>query len=162
MHKSLCLASIHPTSEIDIESFTSNHSAGTEKWNMHFSAAAAVRVPAKCLQISAGMQISAWHRQTLSRPMRGLSDVLTSYLCSWRTRIDCVRPKGGLSALHMLSRHYSGDKIPANESKCLSWWGDWPSETDRLYLCEIGNERRDSIGQLEEKLRVLQVKPHGR
>lgn len=36
--------------------------------------------------------------------------------------------------------------------------GDWPSETDRLYLCEIGNERRDSIGQLEEKLRVLQVK----
>lgn len=36
--------------------------------------------------------------------------------------------------------------------------GDLPSETDRLCLREIGNERRDSIGQLEEKLRVLQVK----
>lgn len=33
VHKSLCLASIHPTYEIDIESFTRNHSAGTEKWN---------------------------------------------------------------------------------------------------------------------------------
>lgn len=33
------------------------------------------------------------------------------------------RRGGGLSALHMLLRHYSGDKIPANESKCLSWWG---------------------------------------
>lgn len=37
-------------------------------------------------------------------------------------------------------------------------WGDLASETDRLCLREIGNERRDSIGQLEEKLRVLQVK----
>lgn len=36
--------------------------------------------------------------------------------------------------------------------------GDLPSETNRFCLCEIGNERRDSIGQLEEKLRVLQVK----
>lgn len=36
--------------------------------------------------------------------------------------------------------------------------GDLPSDTERFCLRETGNERRDNIGQLEEKLRGLQVR----
>lgn len=63
----------------------------------------------------------------------------------------------GWSALRMSLPHYLFGKIPSNESELLLRWADQSSDTDRLWLREIGNERRDSIGQLEQKLRVLQV-----
>lgn len=50
-------------------------------------------------------------------------------------------------------------KIPSNESNVSALLGGtWHPEPIGSVCVEIGNERRDSIGQLEEKLRVLQVK----
>lgn len=44
------------------------------------------------------------------------------------------------------------------KARVCSGGGDLPSETDRLRLHAIGYERRDRTGELEEKLRELQVR----